>query len=197
MGVFDFFRRKRKTPVRKRKSVPLQTSKIDEITRKHDIRFQQINRDLADIRILLDRHEGQIIEYGHLIEGHTTKLASLEQRLSNTQPASVPQELPLPSRPIVPSNLSLNQQPAPQRHNIESFSPQEKRILSLFFENPGMALSYLDIAKVLNKSANTVKNQMHQLGMKADLFERMIDNENRNRFKLKEGLKVDRFLNVN
>jgi len=161
---------------------------------------RHFGKDLAEMRIMLDRHSGELIEHKRLIDDHTTKLASLEQRL--TVPTAVLQrELSSVSRPIpstsLPAATNPPMYPVPQRHNIDSFSPQEKRILSLFFENPGMALSYVDIAKVLNKSANTVKNQMHQLGMKVDLFERTIDNTNRNRFKIKDGLKVDRFINVN
>ncbi|MDO8303998.1 MAG: hypothetical protein Q7T18_12240 [Sedimentisphaerales bacterium] len=83
-----------------------------------------------------------------------------------------------------------------RQHDIDSFSPQEKRILTLFFQHPHMPLSYVDIAAALSKSANTVKNQMHQLSMKADLFERTVDAVNRNRFKLKDGLKIDRFLST-
>ena len=60
-----------------------------------------------------------------------------------------------------------------------------------------MAFSYIDIAKALGKSANTVKNQMHQLCMKADLFDKTIDNQSRNRFRLKDGLKIEQYLNVN
>jgi DNA-binding CsgD family transcriptional regulator len=200
MGLFDFLVRKRKAPVRRHKTVPTRTTQIDEIMRTNRTNLRHFRKDLAEMKITLDRHNGELAEHKHLIDDHTTKLASLEQRL--TVPTVAPQrELPPINRPIPPTNLftptNPPMYPVPQRHNIESFSPQEKRILSLFFENPGMALSYIDIAKVLNKSANTVKNQMHQLGMKADLFERTIDNASRNRFKLKDGLKVDRFLNVN
>ena len=162
--------------------------------------FRHFRKDLEEMRIMLDCHSGELTEHKRLIDDHTAKLASLEQRLT-VPTAALQRELSPVSRPILPTSLPTPTNPpmypVPQRHNIDSFSPQEKRILSLFFENPGMALSYVDIAKVLGKSANTVKNQMHQLGMKVDLFERTIDNTNRNRFKIKDGLKVDRFLNVN
>ena len=181
-------------PVRRHRSVPSRKTEIDEIMRTNRTNFRHFGKDMAAMKIMLDRHSGELTEHKRLIDDHTTKLASLEQRLA-VPPAAPQKELPSVSRPILPTNPPMY--PVPQRHNIDSFSPQEKRILSLFFENTGMALSYIDIARVLNKSANTVKNQMHQLGMKADLFERTIDNANRNRFKLKDGLKVDRFLNVN
>ena len=199
MGLFDFFIRKRQVSVQRRKSVPSRITKIDEIIRTNRTNFQHFRKDLAEMSTMLDRHGGELTEHKRLIDDHTAKLASLEQRLA--APTAAPQrELSPVSRPILPNNLPIATNPpmypVPQRHNIDSFSPQEKRILSLFFENPGMALSYVDIAKVLDKSSNTVKNQIHQLIMKADLFERAIDNQNRNRFKLKEGLKIDRFFNV-
>jgi len=59
-----------------------------------------------------------------------------------------------------------------------------------------MALSYRDVGSMLGKSANTVKNQMHQILIKADLFERIIDNDMRNRFRLKDGIKIEKYLNV-
>ena len=59
-----------------------------------------------------------------------------------------------------------------------------------------MALSYADIAHSLNKSPHTIKNQMRQINIKADLFDKNIDDENRNRFKIKDGLKIERYLNV-
>jgi DNA-binding NarL/FixJ family response regulator len=59
-----------------------------------------------------------------------------------------------------------------------------------------MALSYKDIGSILGKSANTIKNQMHQILIKADLFERAIDNDMRNRFRLKDGIKIEKYLNI-
>jgi hypothetical protein len=59
-----------------------------------------------------------------------------------------------------------------------------------------MALSYRDVGSMLGKSVNTVKNQMHQILIKADLFERLIDNDMRNRFKLKNGIKIEKYLNI-
>ena len=59
-----------------------------------------------------------------------------------------------------------------------------------------MALSYRDVGSMLSKSANTVKNQMHQILIKADLFERIIDNDMRNRFRLKDGIKIEKYLNI-
>ena len=40
-----------------------------------------------------------------------------------------------------------------------------------------MALSYVDIAKYLGKSPNTIKNQVRQINMKSDLFNYTVDNE--------------------
>ncbi len=82
------------------------------------------------------------------------------------------------------------------KFDINRFSEQEKRILAVFFQNQQMALSYVDIARTLNKSPHTVKNQMRQMRLKADLFDRTVDNDSRNRFKLKDGLRVEKYLNV-
>ena len=60
-----------------------------------------------------------------------------------------------------------------------------------------MALSYRDVGSMLSKSANTIKNQMHQILIKADLFERIIDNDMRNRFRLRDGIKIEKYLNIN
>jgi IS30 family transposase len=59
-----------------------------------------------------------------------------------------------------------------------------------------MALSYTDIARALNKSPYTVKNQMRQMRLKADLFDRTVGDQSRNRFKLKDGLRIEKYLNV-
>ena len=59
-----------------------------------------------------------------------------------------------------------------------------------------MALSYKDISRYLQKSPNTIKNQLRQLRMKAEMFNQTVDEGNRNRFRLKDGLRVDKILNL-
>ena len=54
-----------------------------------------------------------------------------------------------------------------------------------------MPLSYQDVAKSLNKSPHTIKNQIRQINMKSSLFDKTIDAQNKNRFKLKKHLKIE------
>ncbi len=73
---------------------------------------------------------------------------------------------------------------------MDRFSPQEKKILGVFLSHREMALSYQDVAKTLSKSPHTVKNQMRQIITKSDLFEKAVDDQQKNRFKLKKGLQI-------
>jgi DNA-binding CsgD family transcriptional regulator len=82
------------------------------------------------------------------------------------------------------------------KFDIDRFSNQEKRILQVFFQNPEMPLSYRDVAHVLAKSPNTIKNELRQINTKADLFTKNVDADNRNRFKLRDGLKIEKYLNI-
>ena len=84
----------------------------------------------------------------------------------------------------------------PDKVDINSLSERERKILTVFFQHPDMALSYVDIGKFLNKSPNTIKNQLRQLGFKADLFSKTADAENRNRFRLKDHLRIEKYLKL-
>lgn len=68
--------------------------------------------------------------------------------------------------------------------------------MAVFFQNQGMALSYVDIARALSRSPYTIKNQIRQIRLKADLFDRTVGDQSRNRFKLKDGLRIEKYLNV-
>jgi hypothetical protein len=59
-----------------------------------------------------------------------------------------------------------------------------------------MTLSYADIGRILNKSPLTIKNQMREIRLKANLFDRSIGEQNRHRFKLKKDLRIEKYLNV-
>jgi len=97
----------------------------------------------------------------------------------------------IPRLPAPPARVS----PA-QQFDIERFTEQEKRVLAVFFQNKGIKMSYADVAKVLNKSAYTVKNQVNQIRQKADLFDCTIGNQSRNLFKLKDDLRIEKYLKV-
>jgi hypothetical protein len=48
----------------------------------------------------------------------------------------------------------------------------------------------------LSRSPYTIKNQIRQIRLKADLFDRTVGDQSRNRFKLKDGLRIEKYLNV-
>jgi DNA-binding CsgD family transcriptional regulator len=152
-----------------------------------DTRLLQLR--VQTLQNTVDTHSVVIREHTSSLEEQKVRIAKLEQLVDQPAVGLFTHDPRQSSRPQMAIDSS-------RQHDIESFSPQEKRILTLFFQHPNMPLSYVDIAAALSKSANTVKNQMHQLSMKADLFERTVDAVNRNRFKLKDGLKIDRYLNI-
>jgi hypothetical protein len=187
MGLFDFFIRRRPKTAKKRKS------------KGPNILGQQIagiKGQVDSINNVLQKHQKDIDENSALLKEHGQKLKNLEDILTN-QPIGLPPSQTSPTqRPDwtakpVQSNVLNN-----CKFDINKFSNQEKRILSAFFEHQDMALSYRDVGSMLGKSANTVKNQMHQILIKADLFQRIIDNDMRNRFRLKDGIKIEKYLNI-
>ena len=99
----------------------------------------------------------------------------------------------MPSGPPVAAPVG----PAPIRQlDVNQFSPEERRLLSVFFQNRGREMSYADVATLLDKSAYTVKNQMNQIRQKADLFDCLIGRQSRHFFKLKDDLKVEKYLEL-
>ncbi|MFC1794065.1 helix-turn-helix transcriptional regulator [Planctomycetota bacterium] len=82
------------------------------------------------------------------------------------------------------------------KFDINHFSEQQKKILAVFFQNQDMSLSYVDIGRILNKSPHTIKNQMREIRLKADLFDRTFGEQSRHRFKLKKDLRIEKYLNV-
>ena len=201
MGLFDIFKKKKKTKTRRKRPRKRSIPKTREDIIKLNSDIKNLQSQIGTIDIVLHKHDDDIAEHSILIAKHSRNLGKLEQLVAN-QPISPPKFDSFPaSRPIATTNpppLSHNvplQQA--QKFNVNRFSPQEKRILSVFFQNTGMALSYVDIAHSLNKSPNTIKNQMRQINIKADLFTESINEENRKRFKLKDGLKIEKYLNIN
>jgi len=155
-----------------------------------------IKGQVDSINTVLQKHQKDIDENSALLKEHGQKLKSLEDILTN-QPIGLPPRQTSPTqrpdwtaKPVQPNGTNGF------KFDINRFSNQEKRILSVFFEHQDMALSYRDVGSMLSKSANTVKNQMHQILIKADLFERIIDNDMRNRFRLKDGIKIEKYLNI-
>lgn len=202
MGLFNlFWKRKSTKPVKKkrkkRNSPSTRRQNFERI--KADVR--NLRAQLGTINILLRKHDGDIAEHSIVIEKHIKQIEKLEQIVVE-QPISSPRQqvgpISRPNSTVNPLQIaSTTAQPQQQRLDIARLSEQEKRILSVFFQNQDIALSYADIAGSLNKSPNTIKNQMRQITLKADLFNYTIGNENRKRFKLRNGLKVEKYLNIN
>ena len=188
MGLLKFFFRKKRKPTKRRKK------KGTTVTAKQQI--ASIKGQLDLINVVVRKHEKDIDENSALIKKHSQKLSSLEDILTNqSMSLSIRQTNPI-KRPDWAVKSAQSSNVRVNKFDVDKFSHQEKRILSIFFEHPEMALSYRDIASTLGKSANTIKNQMHQILIKADLFEKTIDNDMRNRFRLREGIKVEKYLNL-
>jgi len=112
---------------------------------------------------------------------------AVEQKIPDIRPIQIQHSSTIP--------VSTGDESA-QKFDINRFSQQQKRILAVFFQNQDMTLSYADIGKILNKSPLTIKNQMREIRLKADLFDRSIGEQSRHRFKLKKDLRIEKYLNV-
>jgi hypothetical protein len=200
MGFFDLFRKKRKEYPRKRRHSQTSTAKLKQTFEKARVDIDALVVEKEAMKSLLDQHSKELSEHKGIIEQHSAQLSTLEQvvkrqpanlRLTRDSQDSRPDQTGNPAQAAILSNLQL-----PQKLDVNYLSEQEKRILAVFFQNQGMALSYVDIGRALNKSPYTIKNQIRQMRLKADLFDRTIGDQSRNRFKLKDGLKIEKYLNV-
>jgi len=82
-----------------------------------------------------------------------------------------------------------------QSLDIDTLSNAEKELLKVLMENKGLALSYKDLSKQLNKSVSTVKNQLLSLMKRTNVIERKTAKDNQNRYGFKENIKVKSVLN--
>jgi hypothetical protein len=188
MGILDFFISRRPKTAKRRRS------KGSSITVKQQI--VSIKGQVDSINSVLQKHQKDIDENSALLKEHSQKLINLEDLLANP-PMNLPPSQTSPiQRPDWTAKPVQSNEISRCKFDVNKFSNQEKRILSVFFEHQDMALSYRDVGSMLGKSANTIKNQMHQILLKADLFERLIDNDMRSRFKLKNGIKIEKYLNI-
>jgi hypothetical protein len=200
MGFFDLFRKKRKARSRRKSHSMTATAKLKQSFEKARVDIDSLQARTQTTNALLEQHSKELSEHKGIIDQHSVKLSTLEQavnwqpanlRLTSSSQASRPDQASSQATVVTPGNL-----PLPQKLDVNYFSEQEKRILAVFFQNQGMALSYTDIAMALNKSPYTVKNQIRQMRLKADLFDRTVGDQSRNRFKLKDGLRIEKYLNV-
>lgn len=161
---------------------------------------ENIQAQVGTINIALKKHDDEIAEHGRLISENSQGLEKLEQKVSSAQITPPVRDNIHTVRPVQIINPSTAAKPpdssSDQKFDINRFSEQEKRILAVFFQNRQMRLSYADIGRALNKSPHTIKNQMNRMRLKADLFEKTIGDQSRNRFKLKDDLRIEKYLNV-
>lgn len=200
MGLFDFFRKKKKTKTKRKRRSRKPTLKTKQSIKKIEAGIENLQTQIRTMHIALKKHDDELLEHTRLIGEHTKGLVKLEQIVTTTpinSPAEEKTQINRPAAMINPLTVTKPSTEASSRKfDINRFSEQEKRILSVFFQNQQMALSYVDISRTLNKSPHTVKNQMRQMKLKADLFDRTVDNDSRNRFKLKDGLRIEKYLNL-
>jgi len=196
MGFFNLFRRKRKAVHRHKSKDP--GSETGQALRSVQIDIGQLRGRIDTIDIAIKKHDDQLAEHTARLQEHGERLQPLEQKVTviSAQPITSHQ----PTRQAVENGSYASAQPAqagpPQQFDIERFTEQEKRVLAVFFQNKGMRMSYADVARTLNKSAYTVKNQMNQIRQKADLFDCTIGNQSRNLFALKADLRIEKYLKV-
>ncbi len=196
MGFFNLFRRKRKAVHRHQSKDP--GSKTGQALRTLQTDLGQLLGRISTIDIAIKKHDDQLAEHAARLQEHGERLQTLEQRVTvtSTQPLMPRQLMRQAAENGLCASFQAGQASPPQQFDIERFTEQEKRVLAVFFQNKGMRMSYADVAKVLNKSAYTVKNQVNQIRQKADLFDCTIGNQSRNLFKLKDDLRIEKYLKV-
>ena len=165
---------------------------------KRDIKA--IKAGIAQIDTQLTRHSEALADNTRAIHDHTNRLSTLEELVVPAPQALPPapqkqdertnRSISPTSRPVQPTNRLVETDPL-EIPDIDNLSQQERNILGVFLGHPDMALSYLDIAKSLGKSPNTIKNQIRQISMKASLLDKTVDDKNKNRFKLKKHIKIE------
>lgn len=200
MGLFDFFKKKRKVKAKRKKRTRKPPARKKQTLEKIKVDIENLQGQLKTINIALNKHNDELLEHTKLISGHSKALEKLEQIVTKTPILPPAEEKTQANRPVAMINPPAMPNPPTdnldRKFDINRFSEQEKRILAVFFQNKDMALSYIDIATALNKSPHTVKNQINRMRLKAELFDKTVDNDSRNRFKLKDGLRVEKYLNV-
>jgi len=154
---------------------------------KKDFRINRIFSRLNNHKIILETH-------GHSIDKLKKEIELLKRALESVHEQGLRQDSRL--RPINQPISRLN----PINRSVEAglklsaFSVQEKKIIAVMFEHKGMALSYQDIAKLLDKSPLTIKSQINQLRTKTNLLVGQSDSEGKKRFGLKENARIESFV---
>jgi DNA-binding CsgD family transcriptional regulator len=189
MAWFGLFKKKKARKKTTRKSASNKSKALKA-------RFNKLEAEIKTINLLLQNHDQSITEHSQILVTHTQKLEQLVDQLEPNQPENDKQEANNTSALIEVPSRKVSIVEKSYKLNLNSLSRQERKILNVFFQHPDMALSYADIGSFLQKSPNTIKNQLRQLRIKADLFSQSSDADNRNRFRLKDHLKIEKYLNL-
>ena len=201
MGFWHWFNGKGKAKQAKRSSDKPLEPKIAAA-------FSKVKRDMKALRTDLAQANTKLAQQTDTISDHTKLLHKCTSRLDKLEDiaATAPEISSLPelatSRPETSTNrpaeainrlvaTRMNEATSPGKFDLANFSAQEKRIMGVFLAHREMALSYLDIATYLGKSANTIKNQIRQMNMKSSLLDKAVDADKKNRFRLKKHLKIE------
>jgi len=129
--------------------------------------FKKIKKDISDLKDRQEKITNILNELQKRKEKQTNRLVYSSNRLE----------------PISQTIENLK---------YDEFSKQKKNIIKMFLQYKEMALSYKDLSKLLNKSANTIKAQMREIMLKSDIFHKTIGEDNRSRFRLKQDLKIEK-----
>lgn len=201
MRLLDLFKFNPRKKAKARRGRPPGKTQGKRRKKRQTIRadLKKIAAHLKTVDIALAGHDKQLSQHSELINSQSQTLKKLEEIAEENKARAFAGQPGLSARPVGPP-ASTAAEPSrgsnSARLDVNRFSEQEKRILAAFFHNNDIALSYVDIARALNKSPHTVKNQMNQMKLKADLFERSVDKDSRKRFRLKDGLKIQKYLSV-
>ena len=194
MGWLDLFRKRAAKGRESPGSVPAASEDLAGMRTDID----QLLGRVGTIDIAIKRHNDVLAAHETRLQEHAQRFQTLEQKVSI--PVVQPTAFRQAGRHAAENSPRLSTQTAhaslAQQFDIEQFTEQQKRVLAVFFQNKGIRMSYADVARVLNKSAFTIKNQMNQIRQKADLFDRSIGNQSRNLFALKADLRVEKYLKV-
>jgi DNA-binding CsgD family transcriptional regulator/uncharacterized coiled-coil protein SlyX len=198
MGFWDWLKNRKKSTARQRS--PATDEALHEAFGRVKQDIQKLDDTVAEINRSLTQHTELLEKHNALLDNQTNRLGKLEEMVSAQTVRKLMLDLPINRPPeatnrlieSTPRLIATKSEPVNQvpELDLQTFSPQEKKILKVFLAHRHMALSYLDLAKALGKSPHTVKNQLRQMNIKSELFDKITDDENKNRFKLKKHLNI-------
>ena len=198
MGFFDIFKKRKKPKAKNSHRRRQHRSKATQNFEKVGSDIEAIHGQIQIINIALKKHDDQLIAHDKKMEKQAQGLEQLIQRI-DAQPAPQ-QEIQNVCKQTDPVDSVVTFQPSvretPQRLDVDDFTEQEKRIMEVFFQNKNDWLSYTRVGEHLGKSAHTIKNQMRQIRQRADLFNRRVGRQSRNLFKLKDDLRIEKYLHI-